>query len=73
DNQREDGQNPFYGACTCGISIHSKLSPDSPAVNGEKGLAAPSALFLQRWRLAKSFAKASFSPSLYGEKCPAGQ
>ncbi|WP_425374769.1 YciI family protein [Mesorhizobium tamadayense] len=31
DNQREDGQSPLYGACTCGISIHSKLSPDSPA------------------------------------------
>ncbi|MER9337333.1 hypothetical protein NKJ06_25685, partial [Mesorhizobium sp. M0293] len=31
---REDGQTPFCGACTCGISIHSKLSPDSPAFRG---------------------------------------
>ncbi|MER9297831.1 hypothetical protein NKI38_15245, partial [Mesorhizobium sp. M0621] len=66
DNQREDGQTPFYGACTCGISIHSKLSPDSPAVNGEKD--AVMAGFANRQRCGKSF----FLP-VHGEKCPAGQ
>ncbi|CAH2395127.1 hypothetical protein MES5069_10175 [Mesorhizobium escarrei] len=45
----------------------------SPYGDGEKALTAPSASFPLRWRLAKSFAEAFFSPSLYGEKCPAGQ
>jgi len=45
----------------------------SPFSDGEKVAAAPLAHLLQRWQLAKPATEASFSPSLYGEKCPAGR
>ncbi|CAH2404298.1 conserved hypothetical protein [Mesorhizobium ventifaucium] len=56
-----------------GAAPHPPAGTFSPYSDGAKGLAATSASFLQLWRLAKSFAKASFSPSLYAEKCPAGR
>ncbi|MER8486575.1 hypothetical protein, partial [Mesorhizobium sp. M1322] len=66
-----DGQNPFYGACTCGISIHSKLSPDSPAVNGEKVARIENFANRERCRREQTFRAAGFSP-FTGEKVPAG-
>ncbi|RWD88049.1 MAG: hypothetical protein EOS40_36555, partial [Mesorhizobium sp.] len=52
---------------------HPPAGTFSPYSDGEKedgrGLGNHSA----RRQLAKSFMTASFSPSLYGEKCPAGQ
>ena len=45
----------------------------SPYSDGEEGLAVTPVTFLQRRKLAKAAMTASFSPSLYGEKCPAGQ
>ncbi|WP_292086322.1 hypothetical protein, partial [Mesorhizobium sp.] len=48
--------------------------PDiSPRKTGRKKLAAMPAPLPQRLRLAKPPMRASFSPSLYGEKYPAGQ
>jgi hypothetical protein len=55
-----------------GAAPHLPAGIFSPGT-GRRGLAAAAALNLQRWRLAKSSATASFSPSLYAEKCPAGQ
>ncbi|CDX38557.1 exported hypothetical protein [Mesorhizobium plurifarium] len=42
-------------------------------VTGRKGLAAMAAPFLQRWGLAKPAMAAPLSPSLYGERMPAGR
>ena len=57
-----------------GAAPHPPAGTFSPYSDGEKGycrnLAALSAT-ADNWR--KSLVRASFSPSLYGEKCPAGQ
>ncbi|RWQ46447.1 MAG: hypothetical protein EOS82_22180, partial [Mesorhizobium sp.] len=45
-----------------GAAPHLPAGIFSPYRNGEKGLAATLAPFLRRFRLAKSFAKASFLP-----------
>ncbi|CDX25147.1 hypothetical protein MPLB_640001 [Mesorhizobium sp. ORS 3324] len=52
---------------------HPPAGTFSPYRDGEKGLAAASALFMQRRRLAKPLMRASLSPSLYGERMPAGR
>jgi hypothetical protein len=68
--ENDDGQGNHYRFALPLIA----LPGTSPRiVTGRREPAATSALSLQRWRLAKSFAKSSFTPSLYGEKMPAGR
>jgi hypothetical protein len=66
------------GSCVATTGFKGGAAPHPPfghllPVNGAKELlAALHALVLQRWRLAKSPTKASFSP-FYGEKMAAAR
>ncbi|TPL92976.1 hypothetical protein FJ960_28790 [Mesorhizobium sp. B2-3-11] len=71
--QHLDGE-PGHGLSSSVCAApHPPAGTFSPYSDGEKGFAAMLALVLQRWRLTKALIMAFFSPSLYGEKCPAGQ